>query len=309
LSQVAIIVLSWNTCGLLADCLEAIYASQSLPDFFEVWVVDNGSSDGSAELVTQRFPQAQLIANADNRGFAGANNQALSQIASPYALLLNSDAMLPPAALSELVACLEQRPDAAAVGPLYVRGDGSFQASFADFPSLGTELLVVAGLANRLVRPTFPSHGPQDSKTARVVDWIPGACLLVRMQAVKQIGLLDEGFFFYSEEVDWCYRLAQAGWQVWYWPAVVVTHYVGQSARLASETSLRHLYRGKVRFFTKHYGPFRATLLKIWVVITLGFRAGLAFVKNLGQGSPRASWKMYLSLAVKLLGEPTFRPA
>ena len=309
MSEVAVIILSWNTRALLAECLGAVYASQTPPEFFDVWVVDNGSSDGSPELVRQHFPQAHLIANTDNRGFAGANNQALAQVTAPYALLLNSDAMLPPAALAELASCLEQRPQAGAVGPLYVRGDGSFQASFADFPSLGTELLVVAGLAERLVRPTFPSHSPAESQTARVVDWIPGACLLVRTAAVKQVGLLDEGYFFYSEEVDWCYRLARAGWQVWFWPSVVVTHYVGQSARRASEASLRHLYRGKVRFFAKHYGPLSATALKGWVLITLGIRAGLAFVQALWRGGPRASWQMYLTLAAKLIHEPTFRPA
>ena len=269
MSQVAVIVLSWNTCALLAECLTAVYASQAPPGFFEVWVVDNGSTDGSDDLVRQCFPQAHLITNSGNRGFAGANNQALSQVSSPYALLLNSDAILPPAALCELTACLELRPQAGAVGPLYVRADGSFQASFADFPSLGTELLAVAGLASRLVRPTFPSYGPAASQASRVVDWLPGACLLVRMAAVKQVGLLDEGYFFYSEEVDWCYRLAQARWQVWFWPAVVVTHYVGQSARRASEASLRHLYRGKVRFFAKHYGPLQASALKLGVLVTL----------------------------------------
>jgi N-acetylglucosaminyl-diphospho-decaprenol L-rhamnosyltransferase len=309
LSQVAVIVLSWNTRALLAECLEAVYSSHTPPGFFEVWVVDNASSDGSVELVQRRFPQAHLIANANNLGFAQANNQALAQVATPYALLLNSDAILPPAALGELTECLEQRPQAGAAGPLYVRGDGSFQASFADFPSLGTEMLEVAGLASRLVRPTFPSHGPAESQATRVVDWIPGACLLVRMDAVKQIGLLDEGFFFYSEEVDWCYRLAKSGWQVWYWPAVVVTHYVGQSARGASEASLRHLYLGKMRFFAKHYGPMQASVLKIWAVLTLGLLAGLALGQSLWRGGPGASWQMYLSLAAKLLREPSVRPA
>ena len=161
----------------------------------------------------------------------------------------------------------------------------------AALTSRGSELLVVAGLTRRLMRPTFPSHDLAKSQTARVVDWIPGACLLVRVATVRQVGLLDEGFFFYSEEVDWCYRLARAGWQVWFWPSVTVTHYVGQSARLATETSLRHLYRGKVRFFAKHYGPLSAIALKVWLLMTLGIRAGVAFVQSLWRVRPRASGK------------------
>ena len=309
MSQVAVIILSWNTRDLLAECLGAVYASQTPPGFFEVWVVDNASNDGSPDMVRQRFPQARLIANTSNRGFAGANNQALAQLSSPYALLLNSDAVLPPDALSGLAACLDQHPQAGAAGPMYVNADASFQGSFADFPRLWTELLVIAGLERRLVRPQFPSYGPAASQSGRVVDWISGACLLVRMETMRQIGLLDEGYFFYSEEVDWCYRANRAGWQVWYCPSVVVKHYVSQSARQTTEASLRHLYRGKVRFFAKHYGRGRATVLKLWVVANLAIRAGLAWLQGLVGGAPRATWREYLGLAAGLLGEPTFLPA
>ncbi len=308
MTHLTVIVVNWNTRTLLARCLAAVFASDQAPEF-EVWVVDNGSTDGSVEEVRQRFPQAHMIVNSTNVGFARANNQALAQAAGSYALLLNSDAILPQNGLFELVHCLDEHRQSAAAGPLFLNVDGSFQASYADFPSLFGEWLQLMGMARRVFGPYFPSHGPDDSQIARPADWLPGACLMVRLDAIRQIGLLDEGYFYYSEEVDWCYRFRQAGWQVWYLPKVRVTHYLSQSARQASETSLHHLYRGKLRFFSKHYGPLRATLLKCAVVVNLTGRAIMAFFWIGLRGAPRTSWQKYLGLAARLMREPTIRPA
>jgi N-acetylglucosaminyl-diphospho-decaprenol L-rhamnosyltransferase len=304
MSQLSVVIVSWNTRDLLVQCLESVYADQQAPEF-EVWVVDNGSSDGSLELVRQRFPQTQVVANDDNLGFARANNQALGQISSPFALLLNSDAVLPSNAIVKLLACMSEHPQAAAVGPLYLNADGSFQASYGNFPTLATELLLLTGLARWLLGLHYPSQPVADMHQPRLVDWVPGACLLVRMQAMRHVGLLDEGYFFYSEEVDWCYRLRQQGWQVWFVPTVAVTHHLSQSARLASQARLRNLYAGKMRFFSKHYGPWPALWLKCGLLASLWLRAAAALLRVPPGAQARESWHMYLDLADNLRREPT----
>ena len=304
MSQISVVIVSWNTRELLAQCLESVYAGQPAAAL-EVWVVDNGSSDGSRELIRQRFPLTQLVANDSNLGFARANNQALAQISSPFALLLNSDVVLPSNAMAKLLGCLSEQPSAAAAGPLYLNTDGTFQASYGNFPTLATELLLLAGLARWLLGPDYPSQSVANGHLPRPVDWVPGACLLVRMEAMQKVGLLDEGYFFYSEEVDWCYRLRQQGWQVLFVPTVAVTHHLSQSARQSSEARLRNLYAGKLRFFSKHYGHWPALCLKFGLLANLWLRAASALVRIPLGAQAHESWHMYLALADKLRREPT----
>jgi hypothetical protein len=296
-----VIVVSWNTRELLRACLASVRAGEGVS--VTLWVVDNGSADGSAEMVRREFPAARLIENPANLGFATANNQALAHRRGRYVVLLNSDAVLPPDGLARLMRQLEDRPAAGAVGPMYVHADGRFQASFADFPSARAELLQAYGLSRWLLGRDYPSHRAEDSRVGRAVEWLPGTCLMVRSAAIDQIGLLDDGFFLYAEEMDWCYRLWQAGWEVWYCPEVVVVHHLSQSAGQANEARLWHLYRGKIRFFAKHHGAARAWCLKWGLVAMLGVKAARCRLVPATRPRDAAAWRMYVRLAARLAHE------
>jgi GT2 family glycosyltransferase len=267
----SVIVVNWNTHDLLAQCLESVYAHPP-SDEFEVFVVDNASADGSAQMVRERFPSVRLIKNHENVGFARANNQAIRESRGRYLLLLNSDTSVQPGVLYSMVRFLEEHPQAGAVGPKLLNPDGSFQASCADFPTLLSELLLITGLAHLIVGPYAPSPRPLPHEAARPVDWVAGAALLIRRSAIDQIGLLDEGYFLYSEETDWCWRLWQGGWEVWYLPNVAITHCAGASTRKRSATSYEQLYSSKVRFFANAYGPRAAWRLQTMLIVTGCFR-------------------------------------
>jgi N-acetylglucosaminyl-diphospho-decaprenol L-rhamnosyltransferase len=259
-APVAVIVVSWNTRELLADCLASI-ADTGGGATIEMIVVDNDSTDGSQAMVRERFPSVRLIANDRNRGFGAANNQAIATTDAPYVLMLNSDASLPPGALARLLERLEAEPRAGLVGAQLRYPDGTFQFSHARFPDLWQELLVLSGLGRWCYGPHYPSCGPDAAHGARVVDWVGGACMLARRAALAAVGGFDEGYFMYGEEMDLCYALRAAGWQVWYEPAAWVEHHSGGSSRQSAETVEAQLYRGRLRFFRKHYGATATRLL------------------------------------------------
>jgi hypothetical protein len=266
--DLAIVLVSWNTRELLLNCLEALPAALGDLDA-SIWVVDNGSADGTVAAVLAQFPAVQLLVNARNVGFAAANNQAIQASRSRYVLLLNSDTIATPGSIAQLVAFADQQPRAGIVGGRLVNPDGSFQASFADAPSLRSELLSSSGLGPRLYGRWYPSYGPRRSQATRRVDYIPGACMLTRRSALAEVGLMDEDYFMYSEETDWCLRMWRAGWEVWYLPAARIVHYGGQSTRQMRQAMVRALYRSKVRFFRKHYGALSAAALRaIFVAVS-----------------------------------------
>ncbi len=253
LPDLAIIIVNWNTRQLLLDCLDALpNATRGI--HAEIWVVDNGSSDGSVAAVQARHPEVRIIANRENRGFAAANNQAIRASDSRHVLLLNSDTLPAGDSLSALVHFLDQHPRVGIVGPKLLNGDGSVQLSYASFPTLASELTG----RNLRRRQRFATS---DGSTAYRVDWIGGACFAIRRTAIEQFGLLDERYFMYTEEADWCFRARQTGWEVCYLPGVEVVHLGGQSSRMVSTRMKAELYRSKLRFFGKHYGPLRTYLL------------------------------------------------
>lgn len=251
--DLAVIIVNWNTRQLLLDCLAALPAATA-GLAVETWVVDNGSADGSVAAVAAHFPQVRLIVNQGNLGFAAANNQAIRASASRHILLLNSDTVPAPGSLATLVHFLDHNSQVGIVGPRLRNGDGSVQLSYASFPTVASEL---TGRNLRKRRPYGASNGAE----VYSVDWIGGACLLIRRAAVASFGLLDEAYFMYTEEADWCYRARQAGWAVCYLPEVEVVHLGGQSSRMASTRMKAELYRSKLRFFRKHYRPARAWAL------------------------------------------------
>lgn len=258
-STVAVIVVNWNTRELLAQCLESIRETSGDVDV-ETVVVDNASSDGSAEMVGSRFPAVRVIKNPDNLGFARGNNQAIAATTAPYVLMLNSDARLTPGALQCLLERATSTPRAGLVGARIDNPDGSFQVSHMRFPNLAREALIVSGLGRLLYGASYPSFPPQPNGSARVVEWVSGACMLARRSALAQVGGFDEGYFLYGEEMDLCYALRAAGWQVWFEPGARITHRASASSAHQRELFEARLYRGRMRFFRKHRGPLAARL-------------------------------------------------
>ncbi len=264
MAELAVVIVNWNTAAYLERCLNAVYAAQGGLDL-EVWVVDNASQDGSVALVRSRFPQVQLIANPENVGFARANNQALRALRAEFALLLNSDAFLQAGSLERMLAAMRAHPECGGLGCRLLNPDGSLQRSCYAFPTLATEVWQTLWLDRLFPRsPVFGKFLMTDwaMDEAREVDVVMGACLLLRRQALEQVGLLDEDYFMYSEEVDLCYRLAQAGWKVRYAPEAEAVHIWGGSSGLVKVESLLRLYRSRVQFFRKHYGAGTAAAYK-----------------------------------------------
>jgi len=252
-ATVAVIIANWNTRELLAECLASVAETAGEIEL-ETVVVDNGSSDGSPAMVRERFPRVLVIANRDNLGFARANNQAIAATTAPYVLMLNSDARLSRGALRVMLECLMAAPRAGLVGAQLRHPDGRFQRSHARFPNLRQEALVLSGLGRLLYGAWYPSFGPDDDVRARVVDWVSGACMLARREPLSQVGGFDEGYVTYGEEMDLCYALRQAGWEVWYEPAATVIHHGAASTASMTADREARLYRGRARFFRKHYG-------------------------------------------------------
>lgn len=259
--DLSIIIVNWNTCQLLADCLNSIIDTAGNITY-EIIVVDNGSTDGSQAMLARQFPQARLLQNRENVGFARANNQALAASRGRYALLLNSDALATPGSLQALVSLAGQQPRAGIVGARLVNPDGSFQASYTPFPTLWQEFLILSGLGRLFFGRWYPSRGPDADKGPQIVDYVEGACMLVRREAYESAGGLDEGYFMYAEEVDWCYTMRQKGWQVWYQPAAKIIHLGGASSAGRRTRREADLYQSRVRFFRKHYGNTAAAALK-----------------------------------------------
>jgi len=263
--DLSIVVVNWNTRDLLLRCIQMMLDTRG--DLaLDIIVVDNASTDDSLRRVRERFPFVTVIENTCNTGFAKANNQGVRASPANYSLLLNSDAFLAPGALQALLGLAERQPQAALIGAQLRNADGTFQASHTRFPNLWREFLILSGLGRLFEGRAFPSCGPDDAKGARVVDYVEGACMLVRNEAYMAVGGLDESFFMYAEEVDLCYRLWRAGWQVWYEPKAIVTHLGGASSKNRSAKRELDLYRSRVLFFRKHYGPLPGLILKAQII-------------------------------------------
>jgi N-acetylglucosaminyl-diphospho-decaprenol L-rhamnosyltransferase len=260
--DLSVVIVNWNTRGLLSDCLQSVQATAG-DIVSEVIVVDNGSSDGSQAMLAERFPDVRLLQNAENVGFARACNQGVNASSGQYALLLNSDAVLTDTAAQSMVALANQQLHAGVVGAQLRNPDGTFQASYTPFPTLLQELLILSGIGRIVYGRWYPSRGPEEDSGPQRVDYVEGACLLVRREAFEGVGGLDEQYFMYAEEVDLCYEMNRHGWEVWYHPDAKVIHVAGASSRNRPVAREEDLYRSRLRFFRKHYGTGAAQLLKL----------------------------------------------
>jgi len=270
--DLSVIIVNWNTRDLLHVCLKSLY-HYTHGMTVEVFVVDNGSNDGSADMVAHQFPQVILLRNQDNVGFPRANNQALRQASGRYLLLLNSDTALKANALQKLVTFMDAHPTAGIAGPKLLNPDDSRQYSCDMFPRTPLTML-----RDKLLENFFPTKHPRWSTRMEhlnfhehfLVDYVIGAVFIIRRTTVEQIGLLDEQFFMYAEDIDWCYRAALAGWKIYYVGQVAVYHYNrGSSEKSPEQSSRLQAMRAKSLrlFYRKHYGRVNAFLLL--VIMTL----------------------------------------
>jgi GT2 family glycosyltransferase len=249
-SDVSVVVVTFNSAKWIERCLESVRG-------YETIVVDNGSTDGTVALVRERFPEARVI-EQENLGMGGGNNAGMRLASARYFLLLNADAWVLGDGVDDLARFADQHPDAAVVGPKLLNEDGSLQRSARAFPTLwrlSTEYLFLRKLAPRSRALNTFYEGGFDHDEARKVDWLFGACLLVRRDAADEVGLFDEDFFMFSEETDWCYRFRQAGWSVYFYPGAEVVHVGGASH---GGTLFAENVRGHLRFLAKHRGPREA---------------------------------------------------
>lgn len=260
----SIIIVNWNTCALLAACLASVATeiSRFPVGEVEVVVVDNASQDESVTMVQTRFPWVSLLQNSTNVGFAGANNQAMAQARGRYLLLLNSDTAVLPAAFTTLVDFMEAHPQVGAAGSRYLNPDGSLQPSCYPEPTLGRELWRLFHLDRVYPVGVYPI-AVWSLTTPRAVDVVQGAALLLRRTVLKQVGLFDTDYFMYTEEVDLCRRIRQAGWPIFFVPTSAIIHYGGQSTRQAAQSMFLELYRSKILYFRKHHGQCATALYKV----------------------------------------------
>lgn len=265
--DLSVCIVSYNCRDLLRDCLLSVQRTATGLEH-EVIVADNASEDGTLEMLANEFPQVVCLANDDNLGFAGGTNQAMERAGGDFLIMLNPDTEVQPGALEHLVAFLRGRPWVGAVGPGLTGSDGELQATCHPFPRLALTLYAQLGLHRLFPRsPIFGAYDMTwwDHAAPRRVDWVSGACLAVSREAWERAGRFDEEYFMYSEEVDWCYRLAQAGLECWYLPEAEVIHHEAASWGAASRERILASHRSNFRFFGKNYGRASEALARLMV--------------------------------------------
>ena len=292
MADLAIVIVSYNVADFLRACLRSVEQS-CLESSIAVWVVDNGSSDGTEEMVRAEFPAVRFRKSGWNAGFSRANNLALREIldlptedAPRYVLLLNPDTELPETALAEMVAFMDDHPEAGAAGPKLVQADGSLDlACRRSFPTPSVSFYRLTGLSSlfprsrRFGRYNLTFLDPDDVSE---VDSVVGAFMLVRGDVLRRVGLLDESFFMYGEDLDWALRIKQAGWKVLYNGRTRVFHHKRASSRKRSLRSLIAFYQAMLIFFQKHYASQTVWPVRWFIVGAIYWRAGLAIAMNRG---------------------------
>ncbi len=277
MAELAVVIVSWNVRDLLRECLRSLLADlEGAAVEVQVWVVDNASTDGSAEMVAADFPQVHLIASPENLGFAAGNNLALRAIlgipseprTAQHVWLLNPDTRVLPGATAALLAALEAHPRAGVVGARLLNADGSLQQSAFRFPGLVQLLFELFPLPRRWYDTPLNGRYPRrryEGELPFAVDHPLGASMVVRAAAIAQVGLLDEGYPMYCEEIDWCWRMRRAGWQALCAPAAPVVHYGGQSTAQAPLSSFVNLWSSRARLYARHHRPWRFRLARALV--------------------------------------------
>lgn len=254
--DLSVITVSYNTRDLLRGCLDSVISTLGSRLEYELLVVDNASTDDSVAMVRDCFPQVHLFDNLENRGFAAGSNQAIAESSGRYVILLNPDTVVREGALDGMMRLLEGRSDIGVVGPKLLFPDGSFQHSAFSFPSLAMIFLDFFPLHHLLSNSRVNGRYPRrlyEMGEPFLIDHPLGAALMVRRQVIDDVGLLDEDFYMYCEEIDWCMRIKNAGWQIVCWPQAEIVHHVGQSTAQFRDEMYVALHRSRRRLYEKHY--------------------------------------------------------
>ncbi|MFY0544172.1 glycosyltransferase family 2 protein [Brevibacillus sp. H7] len=281
--DLSIVIVNYNTCKLTCDAIQSVLRSDTSCRY-EIIVVDNHSSDDSIDTISRLFPEVILIGNAANVGFARANNQAIRMASGRYILLLNSDTVIQPDTIQVMVSFMDQHPEVGASGCKVVLPDGRLdKACRRGFPTPVASFYYLSGLSRlfpksaRLNQYQLTHLDPDESYP---VDCLVGAFMMVRRETIDQVGLLDEDFFMYGEDVDWCYRIKQAGWVIYYYPHTLITHYKGASSRRKPLKIIYEFHRAMYLFHKKHYRQKYSWLTNAVVYLGISLKLLLSLIQN-----------------------------
>jgi GT2 family glycosyltransferase len=278
-STIAVVIISFNVEKLLKECLESLYR-ETKNARFEVWVIDNRSRDNSVAMLKQNFPQIHLIENDDNVGFTRANNQAVRQCQTDYVLLLNPDTLIQDGTIDKMVQFMDEHPDVGVSGCRVLNEDGSLQlACRRSIPSPSVAFFRLTGLSR-----LFPHSRKMakynltylDPMQTHEVDAVSGAFLVIRRRAIEQIGLLDETFWIYGEDIDWCIRAKKAGWKVMYYPQAHILHYKGVGCNTNRRKTSYEFYRAMYLFHRKHFAKDCSPIVNLLVYTGILAKATLS---------------------------------
>ena len=295
--DLSIIVVNWNTKKLLEDCLSSIY-KYTKGITFEVIVVDNGSEDGSCQMVKEKFPQVKLIPNKDNLGFTKANNRGIKISKGKYIMLLNSDTYQIENALAKIVEKAESLENLGAMGPLLLNTDRTIQQSGGYFPHLPQILwwmTFIDDLPGGII--LKPYHVDHDNfyRKDQELDWYTGAALVVPKQVIKKVGPLDENIFMYGEDFEWCYRIKKAGYKIYFSPEAKIVHIGRGSSQKIPTRAFVGEYKGIVYFYQKHKGKFSLQIVRL--LLKIGALARIVVFGLLGRRELAKTYAEVLKVA------------
>lgn len=281
--DVSIIIVNYNTPKLTVDAIDSILSSQTKYSF-EIIVVDNHSSDHSVQLIKERFPEVKLIVNEENVGFAKANNQGINLSNGRYILLLNSDTIVKEDTIEKMIEFMDKNRQVGASGCKVLLPNGKLdQACHRGFPTPKASFYYLVGLSKLFPKsPRFNQYhlGYMNFDEPHPIDCLVGAFMLVRREVIEQVGLLDENFFMYGEDIDWCYRIKQAGWEIYYCPSTSIIHYKGASSKKKPFKIVYEFHRAMFLFHKKHYSKKYSFIINSLVYIGIATKFVLSTVVN-----------------------------
>jgi GT2 family glycosyltransferase len=281
--DLSILIVNYSTCKLTVDCLRSVLTSNTSYEY-EIIVVDNSSKDNSVLEIKKHFPHIHLIENDHNVGFAKANNQAMRIAKGKYVLLLNSDTIIQTNTLDTMLTFMENHPEVGASGCKIVLPDGSLdKACKRGFPTPSASFYYAFGFSKLFPKvPRFNQYqlGYLDPDQEYPIDCLVGAFMLVRRSAIDQAGMLDEDFFMYGEDIDWCYRIKQVGWEIYYYPQTTIVHYKGASSRRKPYKIIYEFHRAMYLFHRKHYKNKYPMIVNGLVYAGIALKFLLSLMKN-----------------------------
>jgi len=284
-NKIDIIIVNYNSTGFLSGCLDSIYKDIGTDNEVTIYIVDNSPTD-DVTVITRKFPEVTVWKNPVNIGFAKAVNYYIARSDSPYILILNPDTYINNGFFRSILKFIEENPKIGIVGPKIFERNGMVQGSARAFPTPMTALFGRRSMMTKL----FPKNSLTlknivisrcDNKKFMEVDWVSGACMLVRRKAIEDVGMMDENFFLYWEDADWCKRMSERGWDVVYYPHASIVHHTGASSKSRSIRSLLDFHVSAYKFFCKHIVKNEFNILKIFVFWILSLRFYLLLIVNL----------------------------